>query len=309
MSGGDLYRDALLGVRARVVELIARISEREAQVTKDFWNMLPRDTREELAELRRARGHVRAESLADLADAEGKLEAYLDQLERLIAELPELEAAWTELPDEVDDPPPPRFSMLEGFATTGEANDVERSFAAMVRERCPEATVRGDSPSYVARFRDHGAPFALRATINTNGNGQVAEVAMFLVTSIPRALAPLVVRHESLVLSVGRVLGLRSEIEVGDPSFDGLFLIEGARAAAAMYLVPAVRAYLLSLARFDVPTLEVDPEQRRASLRWQFEPAPKALEAAVRILRAVRETPPALRFWARALSADGRSRR
>ena len=296
MSGGDLYRDALLGVRARVVELIARITDREAQVTRAFWDMLPGDIREELVALRVARERAGADSLADLTDAEGKLAAYLEQLDKLISDLPSMEASFLEVPDDVDDPPPPRFSLLEGFATLGEADDVRRAFTAMVRERSADATVHGDSPSYVARFRDHGAPFALRATIDTNGNGQVAEVAMFLVTSIPRALPPLLVRHESLVLSVGRALGLTYEIEVGDPSFDGLFLIEGSKAAANLFLAPMVRGWLLALARFDVPTLEIDPARRLASLRWRFEPAPKALEAAVRILRAVRETPPSVHF-------------
>jgi hypothetical protein len=166
----------------------------------------------------------------------------------------------------------------------------------MVQERSPEATVRGEAPSYVARLRDQGSPFALRATLESNANGQVTEVTMTLVTSVPRALPRLMVRHESLVLSVGRALGLTYEIEVGDPSFDGLFVIEGSKAAAALYLGPAVRASLLALARFDVPTLEVDPERRMASLRWRFEPAAKALDAALRVLRAVRETRPAVRF-------------
>lgn len=296
MSGGDLYRDALLGVRARVADLITRITEREAQITKVFWDLLSRDRRDELASLRAACEHVKTDSLADLADAERTLKAYLVELDRLIEDLPEIEASWTELPDDVDDPPAPRFSMLEGFATSAEAREVQRAFTAMVRERSPDATVRGDSPSYVARFRDRDCPFALRATINTNGNGLVAEVAMVLVTSIPHALPKLLVRHESLVLSVGRALGLTYEIEVGDPSFDGLFLIEGSKAAADLYLAPPVQAQLLALSRFDVPTLDVDPERGRASLRWCFEPAPKALDAALRVLRAVRETPPTVPF-------------
>lgn len=299
MSASDLYRDALLGVRARVVELIARIDDREAEVTDAFWETLDPDMRDELASLRAARELVGTHSLAELARAEGMLAAYVDQVDRLIAELPTMEAEWTEVPDDVQDPPPPRFSLLEGFATNDEACEVQRAFTAMVRARSPDAIVRGDSPSYLARFRDRECPFALRATINTNGNGQVAEVAMFLVTSIPRALPRLVVRHESLVLSVSRVLGLTHEIEVGDPSFDGLFLIEGTRSAAALFLVPAVRVQLLLLSRFDVPTLDIDPEARLASLRWQFEPAPKALDAAVRVLRAVRETPPSVRFRSR----------
>ena len=40
----------------------------------------------------------------------------------------------------------------------------------------------------------------------------------------------------------------------------------------------------------------VDSNARHASLRWRFEPAKKALDAAVRILAAVRDTPPSIRF-------------
>jgi hypothetical protein len=278
------------------VELVARIAEREAEVTGAFWDTLAPDVRAELATLRRARELADADSLAELARAEGMLAAYIDQLERLIEALPTLEAEWAEVPDEVRDPPAPRFSMLEGFATYDEACEVERAFTSMVRARARDATFIGGSPSYLARFHERGCPFSLRATINTNGNGQVAEVAMFLVTSIPRALPRLLVRHETLVLSIGKVLGLKHEIEVGEPSFDGLFLIEGTKEAADLFLVPAVRAQLLALSHFDVPTLDIDPKARLASVRWRFEPAPKALDAAVRILRAVRETRPSVRF-------------
>jgi hypothetical protein len=50
------------------------------------------------------------------------------------------------------------------------------------------------------------------------------------------------------------------------------------------------------LSRFDVPTLHVDPASRTASLQWRFEPAPKALEAAVRVLVAVRDCRPRVQF-------------
>jgi hypothetical protein len=117
----------------------------------------------------------------------------------------------------------------------------------------------------LARFRDRGAPFALRATLYAQGNGQVSEVAMWLVTSIPRALPRLVVRHETLVLSVGKKLGLKREVEVGDTSFDGLFLIEGTKEAADRYLGTAVRAQLLALSRFDIPTRRSGSSPRCAS--------------------------------------------
>jgi hypothetical protein len=224
------------------------------------------------------------------------LSTYLAELERLLDGLADLESAWIEVPDDAPDPPeappPARF----GGPTESEANAVLRELRATVRERSHDAEVTGSSPVYLARFRDKGCPFTLRATLYTQGNGQVSEVDMWLVTSIPRALPPLVVRNESLGLSLGVALGLKHDVEIGDPSFDGLFLIEGTNADAALYLVPAVRAQLLALAYFDVPTLHVNPEGRVASLRWKYEPVPKALDAAIRVLRAIRETPPKLQF-------------
>ena len=290
----DLYRDAHLGMRARLAELDARIEEREAEVTDAFWDTLTPELREQLVMLRQGKELATSDSLEELARGEAMLVAYLEELERRIATLPTMEAEWMEVPDEVAPPPAPR--RVVGHATIDEAEQIFRSFGVMVRERARDAVVDGERPSYLARFREHGAPFALRATLHTNGNGQVAEVEMWLVTSIPRALPRLLVRHETLVLSVGKVLGLKREIEVGEPSFDGLFLIEGAKEAAELFLVPAVRGQLMALSRYDVPTLAIDPEARVASVRWRFEPAAKALDAAVRILTWVRETPPSVRF-------------
>ena len=297
---GDLYRDAHVGLRARIAELTARIEERESEVTETFWESLAPTLREQLAALRQEPAFgTRApaeESLEELTRAEAMLAAYLDELERLIATLPATEAEWMICPDDVADPPEPKFPFRHGGPTADEAATIYRQFSAMVRERDRDAQILDLDPMYLARFRERGAPFALRATLYTQGNGQVAEVGMWLVTSIPRALPRIVVRHETLVLSVGKALGLKHEVEVGDTSFDGLFLIEGTKEAADLYLVPAVQAQLLALSRFDIPTLDVDPKARTASLRWRFEPAAKALDAAVRILTAVRESRPSVRF-------------
>ncbi|MEA2748102.1 MAG: hypothetical protein QOI41_2245 [Myxococcales bacterium] len=296
----DLYRDAHIGLRARIAELEARIEARESEVTESFWESLAPKLREELGALRNepALGTSPSvePSLDDLTRTEAMLAAYLDELERLIATLPATEAEWAIRPDDVADPPEPKFPFYNGAPSAEEAAMLFRHFGAMVRERARDAEILDLSPMYLARFRERGCPFALRATLYTAGNGQVAEVGMWLVTSIPRALPRLVVRHETLVLSVGKVLGLKHEVEVGDTSFDGLFLIEGTKAASDLYLVPAVQAQLLALSRFDIPTLDVDPTARTASLRWRFEPAAKALDAAVRILTAVRESRPSVRF-------------
>ena len=294
--GGSSYRDALVGIRARLEDLEARILDREAEVTETFWDSLPKDLRARLTELREGRELATADTFDELTRAEGMLGAYVDELDRLIEALPSVEAEWSEVPDEVEDPPDLDLPLGYGGPTPEEASVVLRDLIAMVRERARDADVSGNNPVYLARFRERGCPFALRATLYTQGNGVVSEVDNYLVTTIPRALPPLVVRHESLFSSIGAALGLKHGFEVGDPSFDGLFVVEGTRAAGALYLGSAVCAQLLALSRFDVPTLRVDPASHTASLSWRFEPAAKALDAAVRVLLAVRECRPRLQF-------------
>lgn len=293
---GDSYRDAFVGIRARLEELDARILDREAEVTQEFWDSLPAEERERLAELRDGRELAAAETLDELTRAESLLATYARELDRLIEALPSVEAEWSAVPDDVEDPGDLDPSLGLGGPLEAEASTFLRSFTTMVRERARDAEVVGSNPVYLARFRETTCPFALRATLHTGGNGIVSEVHMHLVTSIARSLPPLVVRHEGLFSSLGAALGLKHGIEVGDPSFDGLFVIEGTSAGASLFLSPAVRAQLLVLSHFDVPTLRVDPTSRRASLDWRFEPAPRALDAAVRVLRTVRESRPRVHF-------------
>jgi|GEM_PF-1616976 len=299
----NTYRDPHAGIRARIVELETRIREREAEVTREFWDSLDPDVRERMRSEREAFELVDATAgLEELARAEGLLASYLDELSALIARLPAMEAEWHELPDDVDDPPLPRHTWpFAGWISAEEWRGMKRSFLAVVREQDRHGTVAEDGDrTCIARFRTLGVPFALRASAQPSGNGTITEVDMCLVTSVPRAMPRLVVRHETLVLSVGSALGLTNEVEVGEPSFDGLFLIEGTQEAAAQILLPALRAQLLALARYDIPTLTIDPPRRIASLRWSFEPNATALDAAVRVLAAIRGTLPDVRFRAAA---------
>src|SRR5205085_12574920 len=107
-----------------------------------------------------------------------------DDLERLIARLPTIEEEWHQVPDDVDDPPARRDPWPLGLPTEDEWNAMERKLLVTVRDRDRHATVVKDGArTCIARFRDKGSPFALRATAYTNGNGQVAEVGMCPVTS------------------------------------------------------------------------------------------------------------------------------
>lgn len=289
----DLYRDAHVGIAARLAELEARIRDREAELTDAFWASLDGDLREHLASLRSALDHVASESFEEVAQAEARLATYAEELERLIARLPAVEEEWRRLPDDVPNPPIPSEMWDVSYPSPLELASLERSFTTTVREHDRNATiVRDRKHSLLARFRDRDAPFSLRAVADS----QTTEVSMCLFTSVSRATPALCVRHESFVMTFGKALGVKHEIEVGEPSFDGLFLIEGTKEAAARLLSPLVRSLLLALARFDIPTLTIDPPNRLASLTWRFEPVSGALDAAIRILVNVRETNAEVRF-------------
>ena len=174
---GDLYRDAHIGLRARIAELEARIEARESELTETFWESLAPTLRERLDELRSSDvlGSSAAgtpagnDSLETLTRTEAMLSAFLDELERIVATLPATEAEWSVLPDHVADPPEPRFSFRDGAPSEEEATAIFRQFSAMVRERARDAEILDLNPMYLARFRDRGAPFALRATLYTPG--------------------------------------------------------------------------------------------------------------------------------------------
>lgn len=56
-----------------------------------------------------------------------------------------------------------------------------------------------------------------------------------------------------------------------------------------MLLSTEVRAALLTIAREDVPVLEVAAGV--AALRWRFEPTEASVDAALTVLRAIRAAP------------------
>lgn len=308
----DSYRDAQTGLGARLAELAARIREREDDVAEAFWASLAPMERERLASLRDALDVLEMEraavSFAELARAETLATQYLDEVERIVARLPTLEEEWCELPEEVPDPPMSAQAFGRAFdlsllveeragfekAFTLTVRDADREAEVIIGETYPSVEARSVSCLAHLRFRD--APFSLRATAHGTSNGLLEEVSMCLVTSVPRAMPRMLVRHESLLMAVGKTLGLKREVDLGDPSFDGLFFVEGNAKAARRLLGSRVRRDLLKLARFDVPTLQIDPPNRVATIAWQFEPQPEALRAALRVLASIRETHAEVRF-------------
>jgi hypothetical protein len=292
----DLYRDAHVGIRARLADLDTRIRERETELTDAFWTHLEPYLRERLSELRAALELIGAESLEKLTQAEVMLSAYVDELDGWIARAPALEQEWLEVPHHVDDPPLPTVESGPRLSTSDGRAFLRGFHSAMRDTAAPVEVVEDGWWSCLARFRRHDAPFVLRASAIPTESGKMGEVSMQLVTSVSRATPKLLVRHESLFAAFTKSMGFRQEVEVGDASFDGLFLIQGARQDALRCLVPKVRTFLLALARFDVPTLEIDPTRRIASLSWCFEPVVGAIDAAVRALSLIRDMPARISF-------------
>ena len=169
----------------------------------------------------------------------------------------------------------------------------------MVRERARDAEIVEREPGCILHVSaTEAAPFALRATLYTQGNGQVAEVAMWLVTSIPRALPRLVVRHETpRAVRSARRSGSSTRSRSASRRSTACSSSRARRRQRTSSSAARCSAQLLALSRFDIPTLDVDPTARTASLRWRFEPAPKALDAAVRDPHArSRASRPSVRF-------------
>src|SRR6185295_253799 len=129
----DSYRDAQVGIRARLGDLDSRIREKEGEVTEDFWESLDAHVRERLSILRDALLLLDSESFEELAHAEGQLATYESELDRLVARLPAIEEEWLRVPDVVPDPQP---DVDAGPILSPEAGrEFVQRFESMVRDR------------------------------------------------------------------------------------------------------------------------------------------------------------------------------
>ena len=161
---GDLYRDANVGLRARLADLSARILDREEEVTDDFWVTISVEERERLDELREGLDLVASEDLEELARAESLLTAYATELDALLDGIPLLEADWSAVPDDVPSVPVSERPWRIGYLREDAAHVIARDCEAMVRELDRAATFETDgSLAWVARFEYLECPFGRSA--------------------------------------------------------------------------------------------------------------------------------------------------
>ena len=292
----SIYRDALLGLRARVAELDSRIAEREAQVSIDLVHFLPHDLQERIGALRASRT-APGDTMEELSLAEERGASYLQALDRALALVPDLERELRALPQQA----PPLARTRRGAMRWGMGAQMSEALTT-VGAVLARIVARHDSSASVEPLED----FAFHAQLVAVGSPIALLVECFVDrerpfephvqvgTSVARGASRVVVAPESWGQSLVRSLGITSAITTRDLDFDGRFVVEGDAAQAMRILSPPVRASLIAIARDDVPKLVV--EDGRAVLSWSFEPTDRAMDAAFFVLGRIRAADVALRL-------------
>jgi len=202
--------------------------------------------------------------------AEVLLSAYAEELDGLHrGRPPRSRRRGLELPSDV-----PRSAGRSGERALALRRGRPRVRALVQTRRCAR---RSTAPTTSSSSRTAGGRASRGSAIATrrsrsapppcpNANGHVGEVAMQLVTSVAARRA----RRSSCGTSRSgprwaRPWGGSTRSRSATHRSTASSSSRARRRTPARFLVPNVRAFLMALARFDVPTLEIDPPRRTAS--------------------------------------------
>lgn len=295
MSGrSGIYRDAADAMRSRIDELRREVAERSARVTGDLLAAVPSPLCERVRAL-----SASVDTRADTPEAERRLreslEALRDALDEAIRLAPDLEAAYSELPDEAPELPmrERRWSLALALPWTKRelAQEVGALWGRLKRillKEDPAAELAWTIHAFRARFRASGHPFSLVAEIRKLDRSPL-EVDMTVATGVARGAPRMTVAPEGWTGPFSRAFQTGRDAVVGDDGFDSLFHIDADERDARRVLTGDVRAALLAIGHYDLPQLTVGDGQ--AVLRWCFEPEARAIGAATRALAGVRRVP------------------
>jgi hypothetical protein len=291
------YRDERSALNERLDGLRRALERRESEVTEAFWEAMPRVLRAEYDATRPrcAPEDATLDALARAVEAAGRCN---DLLDRALAALPKTESVWNAHPPA---PPPIQWLSAALLARGGrlfEDGDEVRALAEQLhriaRRHDPRATLSPGSErhTFEVSLSASGAPLKLGVEI-TGRSAQYSNQpmpAIHAVTSVSRGTARLRLRPEGWSDALFKFAHLKRECAVGDPTFDGYFFVEAEPLVARVLLHAEVRAALLTIAREDIPVLQVGGGV--AALLWRFEPTEASVDAAVTVLRAMRAAPP-----------------
>jgi hypothetical protein len=291
------YRDERAALNERLDGLRRAIEQRESEFAEAFWEAMPSALRGEYNMLRPQCAPVddSLDALAHSVEAAGRCSEVLD---RALAALPGVESDWNAHPSATPSIPWLSSKFLARGGRLLDRGDEVRALAEQLhrfaRRHDPRATLSAGSEhhTFEVSLAASGVPLKLGIEI-TGVSAQYSNQpmpAIHAVTSVSRGTAKLRLRPEGWSDALFVFAHLKRESTVGDPTFDGYFFVEADPAVVRVLLNPEVRAALLTIAREDIPVLEVGGGV--ATLRWRFEPTDASVEAAVTILRALRAAPP-----------------
>jgi len=298
MGTGGVYRDQAEITRQRIREL-ERLVDRGREQLDDSVLAGIRGTGAQVAE-------VEAE-LARVPEGEEGLVLrleLLDQLNELLQRAlrlaPMVAETLARLPDGAPDPerlgvPSPGIEpSWNRYYERESVNTWERMQEVADWVQALPGTLRDMSSSankIKAAFRTEAGPFIVLARggdeVLDGGLDLSSSSQIVVATGISRGAPRLRVYAEELRHTLLlKPLNLIMDQDLGNPSFDGQFIVEGEQEAARRLITREVQQALLLIARQDMPVLEVKPEA--AYLYWDYDLTVAGVGAAVEALGAIR---------------------
>ncbi len=281
-----IYRDALEGLRNRVRSLQSGVAQLEKEIERAGTELAIR------AQLDAVRGKkVGFARVVDRIEDQERLMRMCDGLEQYRPALTELadriaaaQAIWKLVGERGAEPvaAAPFWPTTAGALVPPDIGRWQQELLAIFAGLSMPAAVKRDeearAPTVWARFLHDGAPLSMVVQAGPDGRQVVAVAAPApTATGTRLRLGPELARHWLL-----KGVGLVSEIELGDATFDGMFIIRGERDAATRLLGAPTRKALLAVARTEIPQLEVG--DRRVEVRWRYDYSAQTIGGAAAAL-------------------------
>ncbi|NUP06391.1 MAG: hypothetical protein HOW73_10070 [Polyangiaceae bacterium] len=306
------YRDRASGLLLRLKSIRDEIRRLETRISPEIFHFLDQPTWTALFEARaRATKAIDADEADSQTAGEAELEHWAVAMEAYASLLDDLDDDVSDIEARArrpGDAPPPlaskkkrpvQLTVMPPAEVQAEARRVPRHveqalgrFGVEVEASQWETEPQGRMPwSYRATFRLDDGPFSLLVDFECQSAFLITSTK--LGTTVAPALKPLLVLPRTNFIQRLFRFGDRFGPEVPtDQAFDAAFAVR--THDARTILTPRVRAKLLALTRWDVPTLTV--ADGVATLEYDYDPDVATIRAAIEALRLVRGASPLVRF-------------
>jgi hypothetical protein len=281
------YRDSLEGVQTRIADLRHQIAEKERTLTTTFWELIKQKYGENVRPLQEQSNQT-GRTMEECSRIEQALENHLSLIVQAIQDAPNLHREWTSVPHRF--PNLGRRRTLErrysqnGPYPLSEAQSAHKSVSLYLERRCQK--VEYDPIVYDhlrAQFHYHDSPMILETVFDYHS-------PYLILTSMPQCTPRIVVRKRTMFSGLfARFTRKMSNAFTANTTFHDFFSIEDPQESGMSYLTKGLQTRLLIIARYDIPTLKLEPGF--AAISWNYSFSMAAMDAAIRTLHGLREVP------------------